>query len=132
MPLTADDQAKYRALYFSTAKPYIEELHSAIKEFVSGKIDTEKIETAHRSAHSLTSQSKMMGFEKIASLTSLLEHIFRAKIDNELELHDELLRAMQSAIEKVVDGVRRLEAGEEEIDVEAERVALSTISTIEV
>lgn len=132
MPLTADDQAKYRSLYFSTAKPYIRELQSAMKEFTSGKVEDEKLTTAHRSAHSLTSQSKMMGFEKISSVTSLLEHILRAKIENELELHEELVKAMENAVTKVSEAVELLEAGEAEIDLEAERAALSTISMIEV
>lgn len=131
MPLTADDQAKYKSLYFSTAKPYVQELQSAMKQFTEGKVEEEKLTTAHRGAHSLTSQSKMMGFEKISAVTSLLEHILRAKIDNELELGEELLGAMESAVTKVAEAVEKLEAGEPEMDLEAERVALRTISNIE-
>lgn len=131
MPLTSDDQAKYRSLYFSTAKPYIQELQKASKQFTGGVIDQERITLAHRSAHSLASQSKMMGYEQISSVTSLLEHILRAKLDNELEFQEALLQTMEIAIEKVVEAINKLEAGENEMDLQAEYSALIAVSNIE-
>lgn len=124
MPLTQEDQVKYRSLYFSTAKPYIQALREAVTLFVSGEVTPEQVEIAHRSAHSLTSQSKMMGFEHISGITSRIEHIFAAKVEHAIEFSPELLSRLQESIVKVSDAVALLEKNGAEADLSEETALL--------
>lgn len=131
MPLTAEDQAKYRSLYFTTAKPYVQELQNAMSTFLQGTMDESKKEVAHRSAHSLKSQSEMMGFHQISSVSGAIEHIFQAHVEKTLELTPDLLQIMKTAVDAIADAVQKLENNETEPDLSVQKDALVASSHIQ-
>ena len=132
MPLSQDDRVKYKALYLQTAKPYVQQLQDSVMSFQDGTIDQEKLEIAHRAAHSMTSQSRMMEYEKTAQLTSIMEKIFKAKVDALLELSPELLVSLQSATAKLQEDITSIETNDSEIDLGTEHDELAAIAKIPV
>lgn len=132
MPLTAEDQAKYRSLYFTTAKPYVQELQNALNTLLQGNMDEAQKEVAHRSAHSLKSQSEMMGFHQVSQLSALLEHIFQAHVDKTLELTPDLLQKMKTAADALAEAIQKLENDETEPDLSAQKDDLVASSHIQI
>ena len=132
MPLTQDDQVKYKDLYLQTAKPYIAQLQDAFTQFSQGTYEQEKIEVAHRSAHSLTSQSIMMGYTQIGKLASLLEKIMKAKVDNQLQFTPEIGTALKAAADRLLTAVESIENNTAEVDLTAAVASLTNITHISV
>jgi chemotaxis protein histidine kinase CheA len=79
MPMSPDEQIKYKKLYMQTAKEYVDELHKNLILLKRGKEKKNSIEALHRAAHSLTSQSTMMSYQAMSASASLLERIFEEK-----------------------------------------------------
>jgi len=130
MPLTPDDQVKYKSLYLQTAKPYINELQNAFTLFSQGNVTPEEIEIAHRAAHSLTSQSNMMSYTQIAKLASLVEKVMKAKVDNQLELTPEVVAALKAAADTLFNTVASIENDTGETDVATGVENLSKVTQI--
>lgn len=132
MPLSPDDRVKYKTLYLQTAKPYVDQLQDSIVSFQSGTIDQGKLDVAHRAAHSMTSQSRMMEFEKTAHLTSMMEKVFKAKVDGLLELSPELVQSLSAAVVRLQEDIKAIETTDTEIDLAKEHDELAAIAKIPV
>ncbi len=91
MPLSQDDQKKYKALYLQTARQYVKELQDNLTLVNTGKEAEESLASLHRAAHSLGSQSTMMGYVQMSTASSHLEKIFLAAKEKRKELTHEIL-----------------------------------------
>lgn len=108
MPLSQDDQAKYKSLYLQTAKQYITELKDALNQQGSGNGTDDVIESSHRAAHSLSSQSAMMSYSSMQMISSVMEKIFKAKEEKKIDISDALLADLVTAVnemEKCLDSI---------------------------
>lgn len=129
MPLTDEDQKKYRALYIQTAKPYLADLQK-IATFQPDDKDT--IEVIHRAAHSLGSQSLMMEFNSLGSLSRHIEKVFKMTMDGEYTINRETKEALLHAVSRMKDSVDAIEKGDAEFDLTPDIASLQKISHVTV
>jgi chemotaxis protein histidine kinase CheA len=130
MPLTPEDKLKYKALYLQTAKPYVSQMLDILKALQSGQEDAEQLELIHRAAHSMSSQSQMMEYINLGTLSGMIEKIFKAKIDKTLELDPALLAALLQAVENMQNSLTEIETNDRELDLSSEIASLRSLSHI--
>lgn len=69
---------EYKALYLKTTRDLIDILKTSRKKLMIDACDTAAIAEFHRAAHSLKSQSLVMGYTKTGIAAKVLEHLFAA------------------------------------------------------
>ncbi len=129
MPLSSEDKLKYKSLYLQSAKPYMEQLQGIGSLNMD---DKEMVETIHRAAHSMGSQSLMMEYNSIGQLSRLIERIFKAKIDEGFVITPEIQQALVKAVTQMQTSITQLETQDNEIDLHPQIEELQSISTIKV
>ncbi len=129
MPLSAEDKKKYKSLYLESAKPYVDQLQGIA---VLNMEDQEMLETLHRAAHSMGSQSLMMEYNSLGNLSRLIERIFKAKIDEGYVITPEVQQVLVKAVKQMQASTAQLETQDDEIDLTAQIEELQSTSTIKV
>ncbi len=76
MPMNPDDVTKFKSLYLQTAWGYLNMLNKSIAFLLKGEQTKEAVESAHLAAHSLKSQSLLMGYVQIGTMQGEMEKIF--------------------------------------------------------
>ena len=127
MPLSADDKTKYKALYLQTAAPYVDDLQKIAS---LQDEDAEAVDVIHRAAHSMGSQSQMMEYNSIASLSRLIEKIFKAKKDEGYTLTQETKDLMINDVARMRDSLASIANNDSELDLTPEIEALRISSKI--
>lgn len=129
MPLSDDDKKKYKDLYVQSAKPYIADLQkiAALQD-----TDAATTEVIHRAAHSMGSQSLMMDYTSIGTLSRLIERIFKAKVDENYVISPETKEVLMKAVGRMDESVQKIADEGQEIDLNQEIEALKTTSNMTV
>jgi len=117
MPLSQDDQAKYKSLYLQTARQYVTELKDSLNQLGTGNGNDEVVESLHRAAHSLGSQSAMMSYDSMRTISSILEKIFKAKREKKIDISDALLADLVTAVNEMEKCLDSIDKDNKEIDV---------------
>lgn len=113
------DLSDFQDLYFKTAEEYVSILSKkigTIKESHTQDI----LEEVHRAAHSLKSQSDVMGFKSIAELSGELERTLKSVMDNKLGLSDDLINALNKAIASLKNSLEALQETQNETELSEE------------
>lgn len=120
MPMDEQDIVKYRGLYLQTARSYLIDMQRNVIVLANDPERKDSLEIAHLSAHSLASQSLMMGFNNIAGYSSLIEKIAKAKQEGTFNWTKEVLLLIDSGITRVHAALDEVEKTGKEIDLSAE------------
>ena len=116
MPLSQDDQAKYKSLYLQTARQYVIELKDGLNQLGTGNGTDEVVASLHRAAHSLGSQSAMMSYDSMQTISSTLEKIFKARVEKKIDISDALLANLVSAVNEMEKCLNSIDTDTKEID----------------
>jgi chemotaxis protein histidine kinase CheA len=127
MPLSLDDKKKYKSLYLQTARQYVMELQKNIAFLKKGKTSREVIDTLHRAAHSLNSQSNMMSYESISMVASRLEKLFDDHKGKKTGFVASELQLLSQIIGHLNDGLDNIEADKPEKDLTKDAERIDTI-----
>lgn len=103
------DLGNYKELYIKTAHEYIDAMHAGLMIVASESNNSDAIETVYRSAHSLKSQSLLMGYKNTASLNEFIEHVFRNIKDGKVTITEKILLEVKTALEKIEDSVQSID-----------------------
>jgi len=120
MPLSKDEQKKYKLLYLQTAKEYVNELNLNVESLRKAKLSRTVIETLHRAAHSLTSQSIMMSYPSMSEIASLLEKYFEEKKERGGTFSDEAITVLSAVVEHMDACLEQIDRTDKEIDMTAD------------
>lgn len=132
MPLTQDDQIKYKSLYLQTARQLVGELLNNLNLLQADKEKSEAIEVLHRDAHSLKGQSLMMEYQSMSSLSLLIEKIFQAVLEKKITVSDELVSKLTAVIPHMEASLDSLEKENHEKDLSQDIADLQKISGVDV
>jgi chemotaxis protein histidine kinase CheA len=124
MPLSQDDQVKYKDLYLQTAREYVKALQENLNFLMQGKESDDAIETLHRSAHSLNTQSIMMSFQQMSSVASLLEKIFKEHREKNQPISHDSLVVLVSTVNSMDHCLTSIEETNHESDLSADVTSL--------
>jgi chemotaxis protein histidine kinase CheA len=127
MPLSQDDQAKYKGLYLQTARDYIKELQENTGVLIVTPHKVEALESVHRAAHSLTSQSVMMEYHEIGSVASVMEKLFQQTVESKTFLTKEVLQSLLDTLEHMAHDLDALDKNNEENDLSQDAAKLQTL-----
>ena len=117
MPLSQDEQLKFKTLYLQTARQYVQEIQTNLSMLLLGNGTNDTIDKLHLAAHSLCGQSKIMSYQSIAAISSFMEKIFKAKKNNELELSHDLLIALSRGANAMDGSLNSIEKDNKEENV---------------
>lgn len=106
--MSPDDVAKYKSLYIETARKYLIELRENVA-LLQSEESHDAIRTCHIAAHSLKSQSAVIGYTQISTISSTIEALFRAKEEGTGELDSAALEQVQHDVEKMLALVEEIE-----------------------
>lgn len=102
--------ADFKTLYLSTAQEYIQKMQDGLVTLRTSPEDTAAIEVVHLSAHSLKSQSLVMGYTTTGELSHVIEVIFRKLLDERGSLSEKLISPLTEAIAGLDESVLQIEA----------------------
>ena len=119
----------YKQLYFETATEYVAEIKKNIPLLLTSDAG-KAVEILHRSAHSLKSQSLIMGYTATGNFMLLLEHIFRAMKENRLACSEEIKKYLESIGEKLQADLESIKQSGNEVLFTEEQKTLETLTGI--
>ncbi len=116
MSLSSDDIRKYKKLYLQTARNYLENMQSHISFLLKGEQIHLAIKQIHLDAHSLKSQSQIMGYYNIAKIAEIIEYLFNKEEKENVNIKHHVLITIQSDISRLLDSLIEIENLGRELD----------------
>ena len=130
MIMTQEEIIKYKNLYVQTARAYLNDIQHHIALLLKEPHNKDAVEIVHMAAHSLGSQSVMMEYKSIGTLSRLIEKIFRDKKDKASALDSEILVTINACLKRMVVSVYEIEMKNKELDLSVEITQLEQISGV--
>jgi two-component system chemotaxis sensor kinase CheA len=103
------DLSDYEALYVKTAYEYLDAMQAGIIVLSTSKDNKEAMDTMYRSAHSLKSQSALMGYKNTASLNEFIEHTIKGIKDGKFVFTEKVFLEIKTAIQKIEKSINSIE-----------------------
>lgn len=126
----AIDLQEYKELYLQTSQDLLEDIKSCLNSFDEEIGNSVLIDTAHRSAHSLKSQSLVMGYTQIGLAAKILEKLFKNAKDATITLDANLLRVAQALLEDMQLSLTKIKENQGELSLTAAINELENNTTI--
>ncbi len=129
--MNQDDITKYKSLYLQTSWGYLNMLRKNLAFIQNGTQKDNVVESAHLAAHSLKSQSILMGYNQIGELSEKMEKLFKAVMEKSFVLDDATLGVMLSGLKKIQSSLAQISENGQDLDMSEEINELdSTIKNI--
>lgn len=106
----ATDLSEYSALYFKTAKEYLEKLMRGLISLSENVDHTAAIADMYISAHSLKSQSQMMNYQTVSQVAGALEDILREIKEGKRAVNSDAIAFCKQAIDSLLITIIQLES----------------------
>lgn len=116
MQLPQDDINKYKPLYLQTARKYLESMQTQITKLLNNQQKEDATKQIHIDAHSLKSQSQVMGYNHISKISEIIEHIFNKSEKENTQVDPNTLTKIQKALPKLSDSMTQIENTGKELD----------------
>ena len=110
------DKQKYKSLYIKTARQYVQDMQTNLTILLKGEENANAVSGIHLAAHSLASQSVMMGYTAVASASSAIEKTFKAKKEGHLSYDVVKLQIINDAVNKISHAVEEIDKSGHETD----------------
>ncbi len=118
--MNPDDIVKYKSLYLQTSWGYLNMLMKNGAFLTKGPQTDTIIDSSYLAAHSLKSQSTLMGYNQIGRLSGIIEQIFKAKKEKTLELNNEMLDVILAGLKKVQASLTQIAENGTEVEMNEE------------
>lgn len=118
--MPSSDLAQYKPLFLQTAWDYVRQLESALTQLLSDPENAEAVASSYISAHSLKSQSSVMGYAHLAESCRNVELVFRFVKEDKITLNEEDLYTLQTVLEAIKKSLAVVSAGDEDVTMENE------------
>lgn len=119
MSLSKDDVNKFKSLYVETARSYLQNMQSHISYLLNEQQVSSSVRQVHLDAHSIKSQSQIMGYVEIAKISEAIESLFNRIEKENLEMGTPFLVRIQINLTKVLDSINEIEKQGKEMDLTA-------------
>jgi len=120
------DVAQYKALYLKTARQYVTAIKDSLTQLAQSPADQALIAKAHLSAHSLGSQSLVMGFTQIGQLSRTVEYLFYGIKQTNGSVTPEMITAITQVAQTMDTILTDIEQNVAEPDMQQTITALKT------
>lgn len=119
MPMTQEDITKYKALYLQAAKDNLNNLQKHITQLSQGIESEELYESTHREAHSLKSESLLMGYTSMGELAATIEIVFEERKATNTSLSRDVLSLIDQSVKEMLASLDEIKNNNKEIDLSA-------------
>lgn len=109
------DLSDYETLYIKTAYEYLDAMQASIVLLNTNKDNTEAIDTLYRSAHSMKSQSLLMGYKNTGSVSEFIEHTIKGIKDGKFVFTEKIFIELKTATQKIEKAINSIEKLHKEI-----------------
>ena len=116
MPLSADDILKYKNLYLQTARNYLQNMQLNISFLLKKEQAEAAVKQVHIDAHSLKSQSQMMGYNHVAKISEIIEKLFNKRENENAQVNKDVLIQIQADLSRLQDSLTEIEKQGKELD----------------
>lgn len=130
--MNPEDIIKYKSLYLQTSWGYLNMLQKNNAFLLLDQKNISAIEASHLAAHSLKSQSLLMGYSQIGKLSGQMEEIFKAAKDGKFNITKDILNIFSSVIKKIHDSLEKISESQLEIDMSEESNKLKELFNISI
>src|SRR5258708_6081821 len=103
------DISGYKLLYIETANEYLVAMQASVVLLEKNFKNNHAIEIIYRSAHTLKSQSTLMGYKNTASLNEFLEYTFHIIMEGKSDLNEKLIMDIKTAVKKIAISLHTIE-----------------------
>ena len=115
--MTPADQAKYKALYIQTSRQYLDKIDQALLELLENdQLNDETLKELFIAAHSLSGQSRVIGYNYIGEYAALIQK----NIEEKVTLDTSILQLIQNGITRVAESIEAIEKDDKELDLTEE------------
>lgn len=116
MPLSTDDIVKYKNLYLQTARNYLQNMQLNISFLLKKEQSETSVRQVHIDAHSLKSQSQIMGYNHIAKISEIIEKLFNKHENENAQIRKDILIQIQADLSRLHDSLTEIERQGKELD----------------
>lgn len=114
------DLSQYRELYLKTSQDLITEMKAQLTQLQATLKNAQAVESFHRAAHSLKSQSLVMGYQQIGTVNRQLEALFLLFKQGELSITSEYIQMVTNIVEHIENALIEIDKSEHEPDLEVD------------
>lgn len=122
------DYAEYKPLFIKTAWEYMRDLETGIDALQNNPLNEQALETLHISAHSLKSQSLVMGYEQFAHTAHELEKLFYFLKNGGVQLESEEFLKVRGVIQSMKEVLTHISSEDNESDMSGEKHIIQEIN----
>ena len=112
------DERKILEAFLEEVKELLETLNQRLLDLENSPEDTDVINEIFRLAHSIKSESALVGYKKISTLAHKMEDIFERVRRNVLLVNTEIMDSLFAAFDRIMKCLATVENGENEEDVD--------------
>lgn len=112
--MTQVNLSDYKNIYLQTAKEYVDKMSTSCTKLADNVLDGEALNNLHISSHSLKSQSQVMGFTDIASVSAMIEKNSKDILDGVVQIDDKFLVFLRDSINELNLKLTQIEKGDAE------------------
>ncbi|MGI8419819.1 MAG: Hpt domain-containing protein [Candidatus Levyibacteriota bacterium] len=127
MPLSQDDHTKYKALYLQTAREYIKELQDNTSVLIVTPENISALESVHRAAHSLATQSTIMEYNQIGAVSAVMEKLFKQSMVGKTLFTREILQSLLDTAQTMSQDLEAIDKDNKENDLSQDATKLQTL-----
>lgn len=110
--MAAVDISDYKGLYIETAREYLEALKKSLVVLERNQNDHDALNQMFISSHSLKSQSQVMNYTKIVSLSESIESLTRNLLDKHIPLDTDSFSLLKNSIGEIDLEFGKIEKGD--------------------
>ncbi len=129
--MPSSDLAQYKPLFLQTAWDYLRQLESSLAILHAEPKNAEAVEISYISAHSLKSQSSVMGYEKLATLCLHLEEFFRHVKEGKKQLGENEMTVLGQVLEDLKHALATISAEDKDTELDLHVPALRSLMDTE-
>ena len=96
--MTQVDLADYKNIYLATAREYIDIMSSCLAKLADNLQDTDALKALHIASHSLRSQSQVMGYTDIASVSAMIEKNSKDILDGVSRINNGFVNFLKKSV----------------------------------
>ena len=93
--------SSYKKLYLQTAGQYRESILKSCHKILQNPKDKNALQNIYISAHSIKSQSQVMGYSKTEQLSGMIEKTVKKILDEKKAVPKDLINSIQEKTEKI-------------------------------
>ena len=108
------DLGSYKNIYLKTAKEYVDKISISLDQLSSDVSNKDALNNLHIASHSLKSQSQVMGFTNIASLSESIEKTANEALGKGRQINSDLISVLKKSVEELSLFLSQIQKGDAE------------------